>query len=180
MSSTSTTKTDAIQSIHYQSTADAIRDSQQPLNVYQVQLRPIKSIRHHNVCRHSDEGRGYNKASLKSSAKWSCGHWVGCQAQRPSYDQKEVPFMSFIWIPCVFSPSMHRAHPVCRHIFGIMLHVQVNCAAKRIISVHCMQPVNQSSLCDHHNHPSYLPPHHLHPGHLFPRAHLQCTPRARS
>lgn len=75
-SSIPTSKTDAIQSIHYQSMADAIRLSQQPLNVYQGQLRPIKPIRHHNVGRHSDEGRALNEASLKRSGKWSCGHWA--------------------------------------------------------------------------------------------------------
>lgn len=53
---------DAIQLIHYQSTVDAIRVSQQLLNVYQGQLRPIKPIRHHNVSRHSDEGRALNEA----------------------------------------------------------------------------------------------------------------------
>lgn len=73
-SSIPTSKTDAIQSIHYQSTADAIRVSQQPLNVYQGQLRPIKPIRHHNVGRHRDEGRALNEASLKRSGKRSCGH----------------------------------------------------------------------------------------------------------
>lgn len=67
-SSISTYKTDAIQSIHYQSTTDAIRGGQQPLGVYQGQLKPIKPVRHHNACRRSDE------ASLECSAKWSYGH----------------------------------------------------------------------------------------------------------
>lgn len=45
--------------------------SQQPLNVYQGQLRPIKPIRHHNVGRRSDDGGACNEASLKRSGKWS-------------------------------------------------------------------------------------------------------------
>lgn len=64
-SSISTYKTDAIQSIHYRSTTDAIRGGQQPLSVYQGQLKPIKPVRHHNACRRSDD------ASLKCSAEWA-------------------------------------------------------------------------------------------------------------
>lgn len=67
-SSISTSKTDAIHWIHYQSTVDAIRVSQQPLNVYQVQLRPIKPIRHHNVSRHRDEGRAHKRCFTEE--KW--------------------------------------------------------------------------------------------------------------
>lgn len=48
-------------------------------------------------------------------------------------------------------PPSHRGSPICRHSFGIMLHVQANCAAKGIISVHCRRPVNQSCLCGCHN-----------------------------
>lgn len=76
--------------------------SQQPLNVYQGQLRPIKPIRHHNVGRHSDDGRAYNEASLKRSGKWSCGHWAVSQTQCASRQPKESPgsnvlhFFSFI------------------------------------------------------------------------------------
>lgn len=155
-SSIPTSKTDAIQSIHYQSTADAIRVSQQPLNVYQGQLRPIKPIRHHNVGRHSDEGRALNEASLKRSGKWSCGHWAVSQAQRPSDSHKEVPSSSDLYFFHLIYSSASRplpSHlctescPVCRHTFGIMLHAQANCAAKGIISVHCRRSVNQSSLC---------------------------------
>lgn len=161
-SSIPTSKTDAIQSIHYQSTADAIRVSQQPLNVYQGQLRPIKPIRHHNVGRHSDEGRALNEASLKRSGKWSCGHWAVSQAQCPSDNHKEVPsssdlyFFQLIYSSASKPPPSHlstEARPVCRHTFGIMLHVQANCAAKGIISVHCRRPVNQSSLCYRHGAP---------------------------
>lgn len=64
----------AIPPIHYQSAVDAIRVSQQPLNVYQGQLRPIRAVRHHNVGRHGDEGRALNEASLRRSGKWSRGH----------------------------------------------------------------------------------------------------------
>lgn len=64
----------AIPPIHYQTAVDAIRVSQQPLNVYQGQLRPIRAVRHHNVGRHGDEGRALNEASLRRSGKWSRGH----------------------------------------------------------------------------------------------------------
>ena len=78
-----------------------------------------------------------------------------------------------------------QTRPVCRHTFRIMLHIQANCAAKGIISVHCRKPVNQSSLCFHHRAP---PPTHTHththpqprPCRLFPSAHLQCACRAGS
>lgn len=69
--------------------------SQQPLSVYQCQLRPIKPIRHHNVARHSDGGRAHNEASLKRSGKWSYGHWIVSQTQRPSDKHKETPL--FLW-----------------------------------------------------------------------------------
>lgn len=54
------------------------------------------------------------------------------------------------------SPSLppHLCTPGLRHTFGIMLHVQANCAAKGIISVHCRRSVNQSSLCLCHRAPT--------------------------
>lgn len=63
--------------------------SQQPLDVYQGQLRPIKPIRHHNVGRHSDDGRAYNEASLKRSGKWSCGQQQSLKIQCASRQPKE-------------------------------------------------------------------------------------------
>lgn len=173
-SSIPTSKTDAIQSIHYQSTADAIRVSQQPLNVYQGQLRPIKPIRHHNVGRHSDEGRALNEASLKRSGKWSCGHWAVSLSVLQSTSRKSplclisVSFILFTHLHPTYLCTGSRL--VCRHTLVIMLHVQANCAAKRIISVHCRQPVNQSSLC-------FCPPC---PCCLFPSTYLQCAFRAGS
>lgn len=90
--------------------------------------------------------------------------------ERPSDNHKEMPFSSDL---CSFHliyssaskptpPHPHlctESHPVCRHTFGIMLHVQANCAAKGIISVHCRQPVNQSSFCFHHRALPFPPVH---------------------
>lgn len=80
-------------------------------------------------------------------------------------------------LPCSLPshPPLHRKPaPVCRHTFGIMLHVQANCAAKGIISVHCRRPVNQSSLCYRQralpSHPTHtrIPHLLLHPRCLLP------------
>lgn len=84
-------------------------------------------------------------------------------------------------------PPLHRKPaPVCRHTFGIMLHVQANCAAKGIISVHCRRPVNQSSLCYRQralpSHPTHtrIPSSSSIHAVSFPCAHLQCASRAGS
>lgn len=180
-SSIPTSKTDAIQSIHYQSTVDAIRVSQQPLNVYQGQLRPIKPIRHHNVSRHSDGAEHIMRLHWREVVN---GLVV---TEQTTIRKSPLPLISvsFILFTHLQSsnptpPPLH--HPVCRHSFGIMLHVQANCAAKGIISVHCRQPVNQSSLCHRHSapNPPRQPPASTHPGRLFPSAHLQCASRAGS
>lgn len=115
-SSIPTSKTHAIQSIHYQSTADAIRVSQQPLNVYQGQLRPIKPIRHHNVGRHSDEDRAFNEASLKRSGKWSCGHWaVSLSVLKTTIRKSPLPLISVPFILFThLHPSPHPPSPLHR------------------------------------------------------------------
>ena len=92
-------------------------------------------------------------------------------------NHEDIPSSSSLYFfYLIYSCAIHpppsllctEVHPVCRHPFGIMLHVQANCAAKRIISVHCRLPVNQSSLCVHHNPPSP----HTHPARLFPQRPL--------
>lgn len=45
------------------------------------------------------------------------------------------------------TPPCPGSYPDYGHRFDIMLHIQANCAAKEIISVHCRRPVKQSSLC---------------------------------
>lgn len=59
-------------------------------------------------------------------------------------------------------PSTSPQKPVqSASLHWFMVHVQANCAAKRIISVHCRRPVNQSSLCYRHRaappHPTRIP-----------------------
>lgn len=179
-SSIPTSKTDAIQSIHYQSTADAIRVSQQPLNVYQGQLRPIKPIRHHNVGRRSDEGRALNEASLKRSGKRSCGHWAVSRAQRPSHNQRGVPSSSDLYFfHLIYSSASKPPHssllpPLTsaqKHTQSAGIHL-VSCSmSKPIVQLRelfqyiaCRRPVNQSSLCYHHR---ALP---------FPRTHAVSSP----
>lgn len=119
-SSIPTSKTDTIQSIHYQSTADGIRVSQQPLNVYQGQLRPIKPIRHHNIGRHSDEGRALNEASLKRSGKWSCdGHGVVSLSVLQSTTRKlsDLGFFHLIYLSASHLP-LHRIPPSLQAYIG--------------------------------------------------------------
>lgn len=131
--------------------------SKQLHTVYLGQLSWIKAIRHDNVGRRSNEGRALDEASLKSPAKCSHSHSLVslCVVLRWSL------LFCFDFFPLIYSfatKPQHVAPPPHTHTQPVVsawlqpyiwYHApyQANCAAKGIISVHCRQPVKQSSLC---------------------------------